>query len=152
MEEDSDECEGTSTSRGSGTSEGADAEAGRRGKDVGGELSAGEEAVAALSGRRSQKAAASQRRQKFQSGEARDIPAEGAGADPGEVFGNGAGAVWAYAGSGTFGGCGWVGSGGGDAATLDVGGGVMEPDAPTESAPEAPRTAAALRRVGAAGG
>ena len=68
IEEDSDECEGTSTSRGSGTSEGADAEAGRRGKDVGGELSAGEETVAALSGRRSQRAAASQLRQKFQSG------------------------------------------------------------------------------------
>jgi hypothetical protein len=83
---------------------GPDAEAGRRGKDVGGELSAGEEAVAALSGRRSQRAAASQRRQKFRSGEAREIPADGAAADPGEVFGNGAGAVWAYAGSGTFGG------------------------------------------------
>src|SRR6516225_1377574 len=94
IEEDSDEHEGIATSRGSGTSEGTDAEAGRRGKDVGGELSAGEEAVAALSGRRSQRAAASQRRQKFQSGEAREIPAEGAAADSGEVFGNGAGAVW----------------------------------------------------------
>jgi hypothetical protein len=41
--------EGIATSRGFGASEGPDAEAGRRSKDAGGELSAGEEAVAALS-------------------------------------------------------------------------------------------------------
>ena len=40
----------------------------------------------------------------FESSEAREIPAEGAAVDPGEVLGNGAGAVWTYAGSGTFGG------------------------------------------------
>src|SRR5262249_15995683 len=107
IEEDSDEYEGTSTSRGFRGSEEPDAEAGRRSEDAGGELSAGEEVVAALSGRRSQRAAASQRRPKFESGEAREIPAEGAAADPGEVFGNGTRTVWTYAGSRTFGGRGW---------------------------------------------
>src|SRR5580704_11572018 len=48
-----DEYKGTSTSRGSGASEGADAEVGRRSEDVGAELSAGEEVVAAISRRRS---------------------------------------------------------------------------------------------------
>jgi hypothetical protein len=82
-------------------------------KDAGCELSAG-----------SQRAAASQRQEKFESGEAREIPAEAAATGPREVLRNGAGAVWTYAGSGTFGGGRWVGSGGGDAATLDVGGGL----------------------------
>ncbi len=100
VEEDSDEYEGTSTSRGSGASEGAGAEAGRRSEDAGVELSASEETVAAISRGRSQRAAAAQRRQKFESGEAREIPAEGAAVDPGEVFGNGTGAVWTNAGSG----------------------------------------------------
>src|SRR5215468_2353998 len=46
IEEDSDEYEGTSTSRGFRASEEPDAEAGRRSEDAGGELSAGEEVVA----------------------------------------------------------------------------------------------------------
>src|SRR6266404_8384807 len=102
VEEDSDEYEGTSTSRGSGASERADAEAGRRSEDAGVELSADEETLAALWRRGSQRAAAPQRGKKFESSQARGIPAEGAAADPGEVFGNGTGAVWTNAGSGTF--------------------------------------------------
>src|SRR5215468_2354000 len=100
--------------------------------------------LAALSGRRSQRAAASQRRPKFESGEAREIPAEGAAADPGEVFGNGTRTVWTYAGSRTFGGRGWGQGGRGDVATLDAGGGVVEPQAETEGAPEAAGAEAAL--------
>src|SRR5215472_924950 len=134
IEEDSDEYEGTSTSRGFRASEEPDAEAGRRSEEV----------VAALSGRRSQRAAASQRRPKFESGEAREIPAEGAAADPGEVYGNGTRTVWTYAGSRTFGGRGWGQGGRGDVATLDAGGGVVEPQAETEGAPEAAGAEAAL--------
>src|SRR5208283_5102025 len=40
---------------------------------------------------------------------------------------------------------------GGDAATLDVGGGVVEPHAQTESTPETPGAAGTLWRLGAAG-
>src|SRR3981189_2010059 len=84
-------------------------------------------------------------------GEAREIPAEGAAAHPGEVFRDGTEAIWANAGSGTFSGRGWAGSGRGDVATLDVSGGVVEPHAETESAPEAEGAPAALWRLGAAG-
>jgi hypothetical protein len=104
VEEDSDEYEGTSTSRGFGASEERDAEAGGRSEDVGVELSTDEEIVEALSGRRSQGVATPQRGKRFEPSEAREIPAEGAAADPGEVFGNGTGAVWTNAGGGTFGG------------------------------------------------
>ena len=45
----------------------------------------------------------------------------------------------------------WAGSRGGDAATLDVGGGVVEPHAQTQSAPEAPGAAGTLWRLGTAG-
>jgi len=102
VEEDSDEYEGTSTSRGPSASEGRDAEAGRRSKDAGVELSADEETVEALSRRRSQGAPAPQRGKRLESGEAGEIPAEGAAAPPGEVFGDGTGAVWTNAGRGTF--------------------------------------------------
>src|SRR6266436_6947700 len=102
VEEDSDEYEGTSTSRGSRASEGADAEAGGRSEDTGGELSAGEKTLAAISRGGRQRAAAPQRGKKFESSQAREIPAEGAATDPGEVFGNGTAAVWTNAGSGTF--------------------------------------------------
>ena len=88
-EEDSDEYEGTSTSRGSRASEGANAEAGRRSEDVGGELLAGEETLAAISRGGRQRAAAPQRGKKFESSQAREIPAEAAATDPGEVIGNG---------------------------------------------------------------
>src|SRR6267143_1770020 len=141
----------TSTSRGAGASEERDAAAGRRSQDVGAELPAGEETLAAISRRRSQRAAAPQCRKRLESGEAREIPAEGAAADPREVFGNGTGAVWTNAGSGTFSGRGWAGGGRGDAAALDVSGGVVEPHAETESAPEAEGAPAALWRLGAAG-
>ena len=40
---------------------------------------------------------------------------------------------------------------GGDAATLDVGGGIVEPQAQTQSAPEAQGAAGTLWRLGAAG-
>src|SRR6267378_3933036 len=69
----------------------------------------------------------------------------------GEVFGDGTGAVWAHAGGGTSSGGGWAGSGRGDAAALDVSGGAVEPHAKTESASEAPGTAATLWRPGADG-
>ena len=86
IEEDSDECEGIATSRGFGASEGPDAEAGRRSEDAGGELSAGEEIVEALSRRRSAGAATPQRGKEFEPSKAREIPAESTAADPGEVF------------------------------------------------------------------
>src|SRR6266404_6295815 len=66
VEEDSDEYEGTSTSRGSRASEGGDVEAGGRSEDAGGELSAGEKTLAAISRRGSQRAAAPQRGKKFE--------------------------------------------------------------------------------------
>jgi hypothetical protein len=47
-------------------------------------------------------APAPQRGKRLESGEARDIPAEDAAAAPGEVFGDGTGAVWTNAGRGTF--------------------------------------------------
>src|SRR5260370_8553291 len=58
VEEDSDEYEGTSTSRGAGASEERDAEAGRRSEDTGGELPAGEETLGGISRRKSQTAPA----------------------------------------------------------------------------------------------
>jgi hypothetical protein len=61
-----------------------------------------ERTVVALSRTRSQGAPAPQRRKRLESGEARDIPAEGAAAAPGEVFGTGTGAVWSNAGRRTF--------------------------------------------------
>jgi hypothetical protein len=70
VEEDSDEYEGTSTSRGSGASEEPDAEAGGRSEDVGVELSTDEEIVEALSRRRSPGAATPQRGKKFEPSEA----------------------------------------------------------------------------------
>src|SRR5260370_7570287 len=94
VEEDSDEHEGTSTSRGSGASEGPDAEAGGRREDVGGELSANQETLAALSRRRGQRAAAPQRGKKFEPRKAGEVPREGAATDSGEVFGNATGAHW----------------------------------------------------------
>jgi len=151
VEEDSDEYEGTSTSRGAGASEGRDAAAGRRSQDVGAELPAGEETLAAISRRRSQRAPAPQRRKRLESGEAGEIPTEGAAAHPREVFRDGTEAIWANAGSGTLSGRGWAGSGRGDVATLDVSGGVVEPHAEAESAPEAEGAPAALWRLGAAG-
>jgi len=141
VEEDSDEREGAAKSRGVGTSEGTGAEAGGCSEDVGGELSAGEEIVAALSGRRSQGVAAPQRGEKVESGEAREIPPEGVAADWGEVFGNGTGTFWAHAGGRTFRGRGWAGGERGDIAAMDVGGGSVGPEASTESAPEETGTA-----------
>src|ERR1700732_1914934 len=123
VEEDSDEYEGTSTSRGFGASEGRAAEADGRSEDVGVELSADEEIVEALSRRRSQGVATPQRGKKFEPREAREIPSEGAAADPREVFRNGTEAIWADTGSGTFSGRGWAGGGPGNIATLDAGGG-----------------------------
>src|ERR1700693_1426116 len=151
VEEDSDEYEGTSTSRGFGASEEADAEAGRRSEDVGVELSAGEETVATISERRSPRTPTPQCGKKFEPSEAREIPAESATADPREVFRRRTGEVRTEAGSRTFGGGGWVGSGPGDAAMLDVSGRIVEPQAQTESAPEAPGTAGTLWRLGAGG-
>src|ERR1035438_1820593 len=110
VEEDGDEYKRTATSRGSTLSKGAEAEVGRRSEDVGAELSAGEEAVAAISRRRKQRAAEPQRGKKFEPREAREIPVEGAATDSGEVFGNGTGAIWTDAGSGTFSGGGSVGT------------------------------------------
>jgi len=118
------------------SSEEADAEAGRRSKMLELSYRAGEETVAAISGRRSEGAAAPQRGEKLQSSEAREIPAESAAAGAGEVFGRGTGAVWTDVGSRTFRERGWAEGGRGDAATVDDGGGIVEPDAPTESAPE----------------
>ena len=102
VEEDIDEYEGTSTSRGFGAREATDAEAGRCSEDVGVELPAGEENVAAISRRRSRGAAAPQRGKKFEPSEAREIPAESAAADSGEVFGRGTGEVRTEAGGRTF--------------------------------------------------
>jgi hypothetical protein len=86
------------------------AEAGRRGEDVGVELSASKETVATISERRSPRAAAPQRGKKLESSEAREIPAESAAADPREVFGRRTGEVRTEAGSRTFSEGGWVGS------------------------------------------
>jgi hypothetical protein len=74
VEEDSDEYEEASTSRGSGASEEPDAEAGGRSEDAGVELSADEEIVEALSRRRSQGAATPQRGKRFEPSQAREIP------------------------------------------------------------------------------
>src|SRR5260370_29253066 len=70
VEEDSDEYEGTSTSRGPSASEEPYAEASGRSKDAGVELSADEETVEALSRRRSPGAPAPQRGKRFEPSEA----------------------------------------------------------------------------------
>src|SRR5258708_13652159 len=94
VEEDSDEYEGTSTSRGAGASEERDAAAGRRSQDVGAELPAGEETLAAISRKRSQRAPAPHRRESVESGEARENPAESAAAHPGAVCPDGTEPDW----------------------------------------------------------
>src|SRR5260370_7581602 len=88
VEEDSDEYEGTSTSRGAGASEERDAEAGRRSEDTGGELPAGEENLPEISRKRSQRAPASQRRKRLQSGGAIEIPPETPATTPPDEFPN----------------------------------------------------------------
>src|ERR1700683_3458353 len=151
VEEDSDEREGTAKSGGAGTSEEWSAEAGRCGEDVGSELSAGGETEAGRPGRRCQGAAASKCREKFESCEVPEIPAGGVAADPGEVFGNGTGAIWTHASGRASSGRGWTGGQRGDVATMDVGGGIVGAKTSTESAPEEARTAGTFWGLGADG-
>jgi hypothetical protein len=62
------------------------------------ELPANEETLEAVSRRRSEESAAPQRGTRFEPREA----GRGSAADPEEVFGNGAGAIWSDAGSGAL--------------------------------------------------
>src|SRR5690348_17228103 len=102
VEEDSDEHEGTSAGRGNGAGEEQDAAVDRCGKDTGVELPADEETLEAVSKGRSEGSAAPQCGKRFEPREAGRVPAEGSAADPEEVFGNGAGAIWTDAGSGAL--------------------------------------------------
>src|SRR5437588_10534831 len=102
VEEDTDEHEGTSARRGIGAGEEQDASVGRWGKDTGVELPANEETLEAVSRGRSEGSAAPQRGERFEPGEAGRVPAEGSAADPEEVFGHGAGAIWTDAGGGAL--------------------------------------------------
>src|SRR5229473_718832 len=102
VEEDSDEHEGTSAGRGNGAGEEQDAAVDRCGKDTGVELPADEETLEAVSRGRSEGSAAPQCGKRFEPCEAGRVPAEGCAADPEEVFGNGAGALWTDAGSGAL--------------------------------------------------
>ena len=102
VKEDSDEHEGTSARRGIGAGEEQDASIGRCGKDTGVKLPANEETLEAVSRGRSEGSAAPQRGKRFELREAGRVPAEGSAADPEEVFGNGAGAIWTDAGSGAL--------------------------------------------------
>jgi hypothetical protein len=114
-------------------------------------LPADEETLEAVSRGRSEGSAAPQCGKRFEPGEAGRVPAEGSAADPEEVFGNGAGAIWTDAGSGAPSGRGWARGGRRDLATLDASRGVVEPHAETESTPEAESAAGALWRPGAVG-
>src|SRR5260370_29223784 len=102
VEEDSDEHEGTSARRGIGKGEEQDAWVERCGEDIGVELPADEETLEAVSRGRSEGSAAPQCGKRFESREAGRVPAEGSAADPEEVFGNRAGAIWTDAGSGAL--------------------------------------------------
>src|SRR6266481_8203466 len=102
VEEDSDEHEGTSAGRGNGAGEEQDAAVDRCGKDTGVELPADEETLEAVSRGRSEGSAAPQCGKRFEPCEAGRVPAEGSAADPEEVFGNGAGAIWTDTGSGAL--------------------------------------------------
>src|SRR5713101_5125055 len=102
VEEDSDEHEGTSAGRGNGAGEEQDPAVDRCGKDTGVELPADEETLEAVSRGRSEGSAAPQCGKRFEPCEAGRVPAEGCAADPEEVFGNGAGALWTDAGSGAL--------------------------------------------------
>src|SRR5467141_3732964 len=102
VEEDSDEHEGTSARRGIGAGEEQDASIGQCGKDTGVKLPANEETLEAVSRGRSEGSAAPQCGKRFEPCEAGRVPAEGCAADPEEVFGNGAGAIWTDAGSGAL--------------------------------------------------
>src|SRR6266851_9982002 len=102
VEEDSDEHEGTSARRGIGKGEEQDAWVDRCGEDIGVELPADEETLEAVSRGRSEGSAAPQCGKRFEPREAGRVPAEGSAADPEEVFGNGAGAIWTDAGSGAL--------------------------------------------------
>src|SRR6266478_5719104 len=102
VEEDSDEHGGTSARRGLGAGEEQGASVDRCGKDTGVELPADEETLEAVSRGRSEGSAAPQCGKRFEPCEAGRVPAEGCAADPEEVFGNGAGAIWTDAGSGAL--------------------------------------------------
>jgi len=79
---------------GIGAGEEQDASVGRCGKDTGVGLPTNEETLEAVSRGRSEGSAAPQRGKRFEPREAGRGPAEGSAADPEEVFGNGAGAIW----------------------------------------------------------
>src|SRR5258708_38201736 len=102
VEEDSDEHAGTTARRGIGAGEEQDASVDRCGKDTGVELPADEEALEAVSRGRSEGSAAPQCGKRVEPREAGRVPAEGFAADPEEVLGNGAGAIWTDAGSGAI--------------------------------------------------
>ena len=99
---DSDDHEGTSARRGIGAGEEQDASVDRCGKDTGVELPTNEETLEGVSRGRSEGSAAPQRGTRFEPREAGRVPVEGSAADPEEVFGNGAGAIWTDAGSGAL--------------------------------------------------
>jgi hypothetical protein len=151
VEEDSDEHERTSARRGIGKGEEQDAWVDRCGEDIGVELPADEETLEAVSRGRSEGSAAPQCGKRFEPREAGRVPAEGSAADPEEVFGNGAGAIWTDAGSGALSGRGWAGSRRRDLAALDASGGVVESHAETESTPGTESATRALWRPGAVG-
>jgi len=85
--------------RGNGAGEEQDAAVDRCGKDTVLSLPADEETLEAVSRGRSEGVCSTAVREKgFEPCEAGRVPAEGCAADPEEVFGNGAGALWTDAG------------------------------------------------------
>src|ERR1019366_1453668 len=149
--ENRDEPEGTASSRSAGTSEKQRAEGGGCGEPGGGELSAREAVVEAVSGRRGPRAEASQCGTWESASQASEVSPAGDEVGAGEVWGRRGRAIWADAGSRTFGERRRVADRRGDAAAVDAGRRVVEPEAQAETVSSAPRATATLWGVGADG-
>src|SRR5207253_4585404 len=129
VEEDRDERTRVEASGGSCAGSRRRLDVGGSGGADGGELSAGEAAVEAISGGGAAGAGASERGAGIEPGEAEEATATGAAADPGEVQRGAGETLWTDASDGALGGGRRDRAGHRDVTTLDAGGGVVEPRA-----------------------
>src|SRR3974390_1948218 len=140
---------------GEGGSAGAGAQSavagGRRGAADARELPAGEATVEAVWGGRRRGSAAPQRRTAIASRARGEISAEGAAAGAGGGRGGGGGAGWGDPGGRALGVGGWTEGRCRNAATLDVGGGFVEPGAEASATPSSAGAQRALWGAGADG-
>jgi len=151
VEEDRDERTRVEASGGSCAGSRRRLDVGGSGGADGGELSAGEAAVEAISGGGAAGAGASERGAGIEPGEAEEATATGAAADPGEVQRGAGETLWTDASDGAPGGGRRDRAGRGDVAALDAGGGVVEPRAAKASASAAAGAEGTFWGDGAAG-